>query len=99
MTQNYKSQLPMDDPKFTNYLLELIEEMIDKKLKKAPFTYSKMAKVINVGTGVADIQILNSTNTITGVKLRKGLTVSVNNIVWVTFINNSNVNFFIDDVK
>lgn len=99
MLNNYKTQLPFDDPRFVDMLKELIEEMVDKKIKKAPFNYSKMAKVIATGTGTADIQILNSSNTITGVKLREGLSVSIGDVVWITFRNNSNVSFYIDDIK
>jgi hypothetical protein len=89
--------LPMDDPKAIDDFQKLIRDIVQQELKKARFNRMLPAKVISVGSGTADIQFLSdgTPTTITGVKDKTGVTLNVNDEVYVEFINNSSSNIYI----
>jgi len=93
---DYKEEISFENILATQLILEYIDKQIEKKIKALKFDRKIPAKVINVGTGVADIQILGSQQTITNVKIRDGLTLNVNDEVYITCINGSLNNIFID---
>jgi hypothetical protein len=89
------NQLPIDNPRAIQLLSDIIREIIQQEIKKAPFNFMMSAIVTNVGSGVADVQLTNSGNTITNVKNKTGETLLANDEVYVEFINGSNSNFYI----
>lgn len=90
----------MDNPNAITDYVKIVREIVQQEIRKASFNRSIQAVVASTPAGGAcDIKLLNEGNTITGVKIRTGLTISMGDEVYVTFINNQSSNFFIDFKK
>jgi hypothetical protein len=98
LSKSYRKETPIDDPRFVSDFIELIKDIVRKEINNAPFNKSIVGKITAVAADglTADVQLLNSLNTITGVKVRSGLTLAAGDFVYVTFLNSSPTNFFID---
>jgi hypothetical protein len=101
LSKAYRTETPIEDSQFIDDLKELIEDIVKEEIRKAPFNKSIVGKITAVAADglTADVQLLNSPNTITGVKVRSGLSLAINDSVYVTFLGNSSTNFFIDVKK
>ena len=102
MQANLQEEFSWGDDKTALLIKNLIEKMIDKKLKNLRYNKMIPAKVINVGSGVADVILydaVSSTPTLTSVKIRDGITLISNDEVYLTAINGSLNNLFIDVKK
>jgi hypothetical protein len=96
MADNYRYQIPLNDPNFVNFLYQMMEEIADKKVKHLPYDRRVIAKVTTVGSGVASIKFLDSDDVVSNVPVRDGLSLTADDYVEVVFGNNSLVNYFID---
>lgn len=94
--KGYKEQLPIGDFKFVKRMTEVFRKIVQQELAKAEFDRKLPATIVSVGTGVADIKLMGGNTTISNVKVRSGLTLSVGDGVYVTLIGNSATNMFID---
>jgi hypothetical protein len=78
-------------------ILDAINQLINSGVRKLQFNTSKQAFVLAVNEdGTADIKMNNETYD--NVRIRQGLTVQANNIVWITVPNNDLRHMFVDDV-
>ena len=84
------------DEKLAEKLDEYINNKIQNYISKLPFNRMIRATVDSVGSGVADITLLDSSTIIPNVKIRDGLSLSPTDEVFVTVINNNINNMFID---
>ena len=84
------------DEKIAEKLNEYIDNKIQNYIKKLQFNRMIRATVDSVGSGVADITLLDSSTIIPNVKIRDGLSLSPTDEVFVTVINNNINNIFID---
>jgi len=94
--------LPMDAPNQVDDFYKIIQQMVKKEVKNLNYNRSVVAEVTSIPTGVGgtcDIKLLSEGNTITGVTIRSGLTLTNGDFVYVTFISNQSSSFFIDDRK
>ena len=96
---NYKNEMPMGDIGTATNLSEIIDYLIEKKMKKLKFDKHYSAKVIAVYSGTADISLHDSENIINSVKIKEGLSLSVNDEIYVLAINGSLNNLIIDIKK
>lgn len=89
--------LQLSDPKFIKILEQLIRDIVQQEIKKASFNRNMAAKVVSADNGAltASIQLLSDGVTISGVKNRSNQNLSANDLVEVTFFNNSGSNFCI----
>ena len=93
----YREEVPLDSFIAVKDLKSIIEEIIDGKLKKARFDRKFPAIVSSTPSGgYCDIQLQGSTNSISNVKIRDGLTIAYSDEVYITAINGSLNNIFID---
>lgn len=99
MPKEYINEIPFDDSNFIDYFKNIIKEVVRDEMKKLKFNRKVVAKVVSVGVGVANIQLLDSSNTISNVKVRDGLTLDIDDYVYVEAINGSLNNIFIDIKK
>lgn len=89
-----RTPFEMDSPKAVDDYIELIRNIVQQEISKAPFNRMIPATVVNVGSGVVDVQLNGeSGTTITNVPNKTGLTLSNGNQVYVLMINNSSSNF------
>lgn len=96
MSDNYLNELKFDDLITSKIFFREIDRRIENKIKElCKFDKSYSAKVVAVGTGVADIILQGGTNTITNVKNKSGETLIVNDEVIIEAINNSLNNIYI----
>jgi len=79
------------------YFIQEMEKLIKKTVKKMEFDKHVRAVVDSVGSGVADIKLLDSSQVISNVKIRTGLSVSPTDEVIVLAIRGSLNNLLIDD--
>ena len=96
---DYTQEIPMDDSNIIREFKELIREVVREEVRKLPYARHLPATVVSVGSGVANIKLLDSDNVISNVKVRSGLSLSINDVVYVLFINNTSSNFIIDFKK
>jgi hypothetical protein len=93
----YREEIPLDNYKSIIDLTVIIDELIDKKLKKLLFDRHYVATVVSTPlNGKADIKLASGSNIITGVKIRNGLSVSNGDTVYLLAINGSLNNLIID---
>lgn len=91
MSSSFRQQQNFDSFNSAEALQELIDKLIDKKLKHLKFCRVESAKILLVhGNGKADIGFEDGNDTIIqNVKIREGLTVSQNDQVYIMLYNNS----------
>ena len=96
MSDEYRTELEFGNPQSDKTLIDEITRLVFKRIKsELKFDKTYVAKVVAVGTGVADVQIEDSVNTIAGVKNRSGETLNINDYVYIEAINNSLTNIVI----
>jgi hypothetical protein len=95
----YKNEISMDDVVAASGLGELIEKLINAKLKILKFDKHYSAKVVTVYSGTADISLYDSTYIIKNVKIKNGLSLNVGDEIYVLAINGSLNNLIIDIKK
>lgn len=93
---DYIQELPLDNPQTANILNEIIDKIVENKLKKLGFNKKYPAVVTAVGSGVATIKLMNGNAEISNVKVRNGVLVNVGDEVYVEAINGSLNNIYID---
>ena len=89
--------MEMTDPKYIKQLEQLIRDIVQQEIKKAPFNRNIVAKVTaadNV-TLTASVELQSDGITISGVKNRSGNNLSANDLVEITLFNNTSSNFCI----
>lgn len=93
-----KDYLDWKDEDFINqFFTDIIEKIVDDRIKKLNFDRKVAATVVSFASGYATIKLNdNLAVSISNVKVRDGLTLSANDQVYVTFINGSSSNFFVD---
>ncbi len=92
-----KDYLDWKDEDFINqFFVDIIEKIVDDRIKKLNFDRKVAATVVSFADGYATIKLNDNLASISNVKVRDGLTLSVDDQVYVTFINGSSSNFFVD---
>lgn len=97
--KQYFEQFQFDDPKIAEEFLEIIEDLIDRKIRNLSYDRKIVAQIVSVGSGVASVKLLGGDEIIPNVKVRDGLSLSPNEFVYCTAINGSLNNLFIDVKK
>jgi hypothetical protein len=95
----YRNEMPIGDIGIASELEEIIDYLIEKKIKKLKFDKHYSAKVVAVYYGTADISLYDSTNIIKNVKVKDGLSLNVGDEIYVLAINGSLNNLIIDIKK
>lgn len=89
------SEMSMNDPQFIRALTQIIREIVKQEIKNAKFNQMIPAKVISVGSGVADVQLNGLPPTIQGVKNLSNQTLNIGDFIYIQKINNSSNNMYI----
>lgn len=84
-----KQELLFEDPDTAETFYKIIDKRIQMALKELKFNKCYSATVVAVGTSTADIKLQSGINTITGVPNKSGVTLAVNDEVYIEAINNS----------
>lgn len=96
---DYLREFDFSDPQVAKMFVDVIKEIVQKEIVNLKFNRMYPATVVGTGSGTADIQLMGSTTTISGVKVRDGLTVINGDEIYVTAINGSLNNMFVDVKK
>lgn len=88
--------LDFSNPKTSYIMNKYVSDLIEEKLKSLPFNRSVRAVVVSVGSGVATVKLLDSDQQIPNIKVRDGLSLSPDDNVYLTLINGSLNNMFVD---
>ena len=92
----YRNQQSLSDFKSADELQELISKLINKELKPLKFDRHESAKILRIEGSVCDLGFQDSDTIIQNVIVREGLTVNLNDEVFVLLINGSPMNMIVD---
>ena len=98
--REYRNEIPFDSSITIKDLEDIIRDIVKQEIKKIKADRKYRATIVqNNGDGTANIKLQDGTNIISNVKIREGLSLFADDEVYITAINGSLNNIFIDIKK
>ena len=93
MSSSIDNTLDLNNPNAIKLFKSIIQELIQKEIRNAPFNKMIPATVKSVALdGTLTVQIMDDSIDVDGILNRTGETIIANDKIWILKINNSNSN-------